>query len=43
MREVSPPTNEHGCFGDDDSNMMPLWFDGDRMPKVLIENDGLSN
>ena len=26
-----------------DSNMMPLWFDGDCMSKVLIDNDYLSD
>ena len=39
--EVSHPTNEHECLTDDDSNMMPLWFDGDCMPKVLIDNADL--
>ena len=43
IREVLHPTNEHECLTDDDSNMMPLWFDGDCMPKVLIDNDDLSN
>ena len=28
---------------DGDINMMPLWFDGDCMLKVLIENDDLSD
>ena len=42
--EVSHPKNEHECFTDDDSDiMMPLWCDGDCMPKVLIDNDDLSN
>ena len=40
--EVSYPTNEHGWLTDGDSNMMFLWFDGDCMPKVLIDNYGLS-
>ena len=39
--EVSHPTNEHECLTDDDSNMIPLWFDGDCMPKVLIDNTDL--
>ena len=26
-----------------DSNMMALWFDGDCIPNVLIDNDDLSN
>ena len=41
--EVSHPTNEHECLTDYESNMVPLWFDGDYMPKVLIDNDDLSN
>ena len=43
IMEVSHPTNEHECLTDYDSNMMPLWFDGDRMPLVLIDIDDLSN
>ena len=43
IREVLHPANEHECLADDDSNMMPLWFDGDSMPKVLIDNDYLFN
>ena len=43
MRGVSHPTNEHEYLTDDDSNMMPLRFDGDCMPKVLIDNDDLCN
>ena len=42
IMEVSYPTNEHGWLTDGDSNMMLLWFDGDCMPKVLIDNYGLS-
>ena len=42
-REVSYPTNTHECLTDDDSNMMPLWFGGDCMQRVLIDIDGLSN
>ena len=41
--EVSHPTNEHGWLTDGESNMMPLWLDGDSMPKMLIDNDDLSN
>ena len=41
--EVSHPTNEHEGLTEYDSNMVPLWFDGDYMPKVLIDNDDLSN
>ena len=41
--EVSHPTNEHGLLIDGESNMMPLRLDGDCMPKVLIDNDDLSN
>ena len=40
--EVSHPTKEQECLTDYDSKMMPLWFDGDCMPKVLIDNDELS-
>ena len=43
IRKVLHPTNEHEYLTDDDSNMMPLWFHGDCMPKVLIDNDDLSN
>ena len=39
--EVSHPTIKHECLTDYDSNMMPLWFDGDCMPNVLIDNDDL--
>ena len=35
--EVSHPAKEHECLTDDESNMMPLWFDEDCMPKVLID------
>ena len=41
IMEFSHQTNEQECLTDDDSNMMPLWFDGDCMPKVLIDNDDL--
>ena len=41
--EVLHPTNEHECLTDYDTNMMPLWFDRDGMPKVLIDNDDLSD
>ena len=40
--EVSYPTNEHECLTDYDSNMMPLWFDGDCMQNMLIDNDDQS-
>ena len=40
--ELSHPTNEHECLTDYDSNMMSLWFHGDCMPKVLIDNGDLS-
>ena len=39
--EVSDRTNEHECLTDDESNMMPLWFGGDCMAKVLIDNDDM--
>ena len=41
--EVSHPTNEHEFLTDYDSNMMSLWFNGDCMPNVLIDNDDLSD
>ena len=43
VREALQQTNEHECLTDDDSNMMPLWFDGECMPKVSTDNDDLSN
>ena len=43
IREVLHLINEHECLTDGGSNMMPLWFDGDCMSKVLIDNDDLSN
>ena len=43
IMEVSHPTNEHECLTDYNSNMKHLWFDGDCMPKVLIDNDDLPN
>ena len=36
-------THEHGWLTDGDSNMIPLWFHGDCMPKVLTDNDDLSD
>ena len=41
--EVSHPTNKQECLTDYDSNVMSLWFDGDCMPKMLIDNDELSD
>ena len=41
--EVSHPTDEHGWMTDGDSNMTSLWFDGNCMTKVLIDNDDLSD
>ena len=41
IMEVSHQTNKQECLTDDDSNMMALWFDGDCMPKVSIDNDDL--
>ena len=44
IREVSHPTDEHECVTDYDSMiMMLLWFDGNYMSKVLIDNNDLSN
>ena len=39
----SHPTNEHEFLTDYDNNMMPLCFDEDCIPKVLIGNDDLSD
>ena len=39
--EVWHPTNEHESLTDYDSKMMPLWFDGDCMAKVLVDKDDL--
>ena len=39
--KVSDPSSEHKCLTDDESNMMPLWFSGDCLTKVLIDNDNL--
>ena len=41
--ESPKPTDEHGWHADDDSSMMPLWFAGDCLPKVLIDNEDLPN
>ena len=41
--EVSDPKNEHECLTDDESYMMPLWFDRDCMANVLIDNGGMFN
>ena len=41
--EVSHPTHEHEFLTNYGSNLMPLWFGGDCMPKVLIDNDDLSD
>ena len=43
LRKISHSTNEHECLTVNDSNMMPLWFHEDCMPKVLIDNDDLPN
>ena len=42
IMEVSHSTNVHEFLPDYDNNM-PLWFDGDCMPKVLIDNGDQSN
>ena len=39
--ESPNPTDGHGWHADDDGSMMPLWFAGDCLPKVLIDNDDL--
>ena len=41
--ESPKPTDGHGWHADDDGSMMPLWFAGDCLPKVLIYNDDLPN
>ena len=43
IMEVLHPINEHECLTVNDINMMPLWFDRDGLPKVLIGNDDLSD
>ena len=37
------PTDGQGWHTDDDGSMMPIWFAGDCLPKVLIDNEDLSN
>ena len=37
------PTDGHGWHADDDGSMVPLWFAGDCLPKVLIDNEDLPN
>ena len=37
------PTDGHGWHADDDGSMIPLWFAGDCLPKVLIDNEDLLN
>ena len=41
--ERPKPTVGHGWHADDDGSMMPLWFAGDCLPKVLIDNEDLPN
>ena len=41
--DVSHPINEQELWTDYDSNMIPLWLDGDCVPKVLIDNYDLSD
>ena len=37
--EVPKPTDRHGWLMDGDGNMVPLWFDGDCLQKLLIGED----
>ena len=39
--DVSHQINEQELLTGYDSNMIPLWFDGDCVPKVLIDNEYL--
>ena len=39
--EVPKPTDRHGWLTDSDGNMMPLWFEGECLPEVLIDDDDL--
>ena len=43
IMEVPKPTDGHGWLMDGDSNMVPLWFDGDCVPEFLIEDDDLAD
>ena len=39
IREVAKPTGGHRWLKDDYGNMVPYWFDGDCLPKLLIDDD----
>ena len=39
--EVQKPTNGHGWLMDGDGNIVPLWFDGDCLQKLLIDDDNV--
>ena len=41
--EVSKPTNGHVWLTDGDSSIVILWFDRDCLPKMLIDEDDLSD
>ena len=41
--EVSKPTNGHVWLTDGDSSIVTPWFERDCMPKVLIDEDDLSD
>ena len=43
IMEVPKPTDGHGWLMDGDSNMVPLWFDGDCVPEFLIDDDDLAD
>ena len=41
IMEVPKPTDRHGWLTDSDGKMMPLWFEGECLPEVLIDDDDL--
>ena len=41
--EIPKPTDGHGWLMDGDGIMAPLWFGGDCLPKLMIEDDDLSD
>ena len=43
IMEAPKPTDGHGWLMDVDCNKVPLWFDGDCLPELLIEDDDMSD
>ena len=41
VMEIPSATDGHGWMKDGDDNMMPVWFEGDRLPNILINDDVL--